>query len=261
MKMATSRIDADIEGDRISGVIALDITIDGGSRQGAALRHRRLDARHRPGPGRPAATPPPAAGARALDIGKGSVVWKRPMTLDLSATLPHDGREPDCSRCSTPDRKENKWLDRLLDLRNINGKVTIEAEPDSMVIPYAFVTSDTFDVGAKGIFGASGRQGVFYARTGKLAGVLAIDNKDKKFSVIDATGKFESYKPGGPVPGIHDAPRAELAREHAPGPVQRAARPRRQSEEAALLAVQEAAAMSHRRSRRRTPLARRRGSA
>jgi hypothetical protein len=102
------------------------------------------------------------------------------------------------------NRKENKWLDRLLDLKNINGKMTIEAEPDSLTVPYAFLTSNTFDVGAKGVFGKGGRQGVFYARTGKLAGVLAIDNKNKKFSVIEATRKFDNYKPGGPVPGIHD---------------------------------------------------------
>jgi hypothetical protein len=125
------------------------------------------------------------------------------------------------------NRKENKWLDRLLDLKNINGKMTIEAEPNSLTIPYAFLTSNTFDVGAKGIFGQGGRQGVFYAKTGKLAGILAIDNKNKKFSVIEATRKFENYKVGGPVPGIHDQPRsrAEPTSANAPAPAPRPKKP------------------------------------
>jgi hypothetical protein len=85
-------------------------------------------------------------------------------------------------------------------------------------------------VGAKGIFGASGDQGVFYARTGKLAGVLAIDRGDKKFGLIDATRKFEAYKPGGPVPGIHDAPKgpAHVDVSAPVGPPQPAAKPKKQ---------------------------------
>ena len=75
------------------------------------------------------------------------------MTLDLSAAFHMTDASPILA-VFDQNRKENKWLDRMLDLKNINGKMTIEAEPDSMTIPYAFLTSDTFDVGAKGIFGA-----------------------------------------------------------------------------------------------------------
>jgi hypothetical protein len=205
MKLTSSRVDADIQGDRLSGVIGLDIAIAGGSAQERrfdisgsklTLSDVQVTGRHATG-----------GWGGSVNIGKGSVVWKRPMTLDMSATLYMKDAQPILAIFQA-NRKENKWLDRLLDLRNINGRFTLRAEPDSLVIPYAFATSNTFDVGAKGIFGASGRQGVFYARTGKLAGILAIDNTTKKFELIDATGKFESYKPGGPVPGIHDTPRA-----------------------------------------------------
>ena len=148
------------------------------------------------------------------------------MTLNLSAAFRMTDASPILA-VFDQNRKENKWLDRLLDLKNINGKMTIEAEPDSMTIPYAFLTSDTFDVGAKGIFGASGRQGVFYAKTGKLAGILAIDNKNKKFSVIEATRKFEAYQAGGPVPGIHDTPRSNPRATPASAPPPPAARPKK----------------------------------
>jgi hypothetical protein len=45
---------------------------------------------------------------------------------------------------------------------------------------------------------------VFYARLGSVAGIVAVDNKEKKFGLIGATRKFEDYVPGGPLPGIHD---------------------------------------------------------
>jgi hypothetical protein len=204
MKMTTSRVDADLDGDRMSGVIVLDIPVVGGSTKAKrfdisgstlSIQDVRVTGNH--------AT---AGWGARIDVGKGSVVWKRPMTLNLSAAFRMTDASPILA-VFDQNRKDNKWLDRLLDLKNINGKMTIEAEPDSLTIPYAFLTSNTFDVGAKGIFGKGGRQGVFYARTGKLAGVLAIDNKNKKFSVIDATGKFDAYRPGGPVPGIHDQAR------------------------------------------------------
>ena len=224
MKMTTSRVDADMDGDRISGVIGLDIAITGGS---AKARHfdiggSKLSIENVQVTGNHATK---GWGAR-IDVGKGSVVWKRPMTLDLSAAFRMTDASPILAVFEA-SRKENKWLDRLLDLKNINGKITIETEPESLTIPYAFATSDTFDVGAKGIFGASGRQGVFYARSGKLAGILAIDNKEKKFSVIDATGKFESYKAGGPVPGIHDAPPAKAGIAAQSTPPAPAARPKK----------------------------------
>ncbi len=203
MKLTTSTVDADVQGDRISGVIDLDVKIPGGSAaqrrfnlagSTLTLRDVAVTGRHATG-----------GWTGSIDIGKGSVVWKRPMTLDMSGSLHLMDAQPILAIFQA-NRKEHKWLDRLLDLRNINGQFTLQVEPDSVVIPYAFATSDTFDIGAKGIFGASGHQGVFYARTGKLAGVLAIDDGNKKFGLIDATRKFEAYKPGGPVPGIHDAP-------------------------------------------------------
>lgn len=224
MKMTTSRIDADMDGDRISGVIILDIPIVGGSSKAKrfdiagstlSIEDVRVTGNH--------AT---AGWGGRVDVGKGSVVWKRPMTLNLSAAFRMTDASPILA-VFDQNRKENKWLDRLLDLKNINGKITIETEPDSMTIPYAFLTSDTFDVGAKGIFGASGRQGVFYAKTGKLAGILAIDNKNKKFSVIEATRKFEAYKAGGPVPGIHDTPRSNPGATPASAPPPPAARPKK----------------------------------
>ena len=223
MKMTTSRVDADVDGDRISGVIGLDVAIDGGS-----AKERRFNISGSTlsiGEVRVTGSHATSGGwSGRVDLGKASVVWKRPMTLDLSGTFSMTDASPLLTVFSA-DRKENKWLDRLLDLKNINGKATIKAEPDSVVVPYAFATSDTFDVGAKGIFGAGGSQGLFYARTGKLAGILAIDNDRKKFQLIDATRKFDDYVPGGPVPGIHDEDPPRRAAKAGRAPPEPAAKP------------------------------------
>jgi hypothetical protein len=227
MKLTTSTVDADMRGDRISGVIDIDVKIPGGS---AAERRFNISG------SKLTLSNVQVTGRRATEgwggsiaIGKGSVVWKKPMTLDMSGSLHMKDAQPILAIFQA-NRKEHKWLDRLLDLRNINGQFTLRVAPDSIVVPYAFATSNTFDVGAKGIFGASGDQGVFYARTGKLAGVLAIDRGDKKFGLIDATRKFEAYKPGGPVPGIHDAPKgpAHVDVSAPVGPPQPAAKPKKQ---------------------------------
>lgn len=201
MRLTSSRVDADVMGDRISGVIDLDVKIPSGSAEARrfdiggsklTLSDVQVTGRHATG-----------GWTGTANISKGSVLWKQPMSLDMTAAIHMKDAQPILAIFQA-NRKENKWLDRLLDLRNINGTVTLATRPDSITVPYAFATSDTFDIGAKGIFGKSGNQGLFYARTGKLAGILAIDGKTKKFELIDATGKFENYKPGGPVPGIHD---------------------------------------------------------
>jgi hypothetical protein len=201
VKMKTSRIEADLVGDRISGVVSLDVAIEGGSAKGRsfdisgsslALDEVSVSGAHATG----------GWSARA-DFGKAHVDWKRPMSLDLDATFTMTDAQPVLAVFAA-DRKTNRWLDRLLDLRNIRGQATIKVTPDEAVVPYAFARSDTIDVGAKGIFRVGDRQGVFYARSGGLAGLLAIDGDQKKFELIEATRKFDDYVPGGPLPGLAD---------------------------------------------------------
>jgi hypothetical protein len=199
VKLKTTRVEADLDGERIAGTLTLDVPIKGGSAKdktfdiaGASLA---LDDVW-------------VTGEHAIngnwggriDLTKGRVVWKQPMTLDLTGGIRMTDARP-LLAIFEANRKTNRWLDRILDLKNIRGDATIKVAPNEIAIPYAFAKSDTIDLGAKGIFRKNDRQGMFYARYGALSGILAIDNSQKRFELLKATKKFDDYVPGGPLHG------------------------------------------------------------
>jgi len=199
VKLKTSRVEADLDGDRIAGTITLDVPIKGGSAKdktfdiaGAslALDNVWVSGEH--------ATNGDWGGR--IDLTKGRVIWKQPMTLDVTAGIRMTDARPVLAIFEA-NRKTNKWLDRMLDLKNIRGNATLNVTPGEVVIPYAFARSDTIDLGAKGIFRENDRQGMSYARYGALSGILVIDNSQKRFELLGATKKFDDYVPGGPLHG------------------------------------------------------------
>ena len=199
VKLKTSRVEADLEGERIAGTITLDVPIKGGSAKdktfdisGAtlALDNVWVSGEH--------ATNGNWGGQ--LDLTKGSVVWKRPMTLDVTAGIRMTDARPILALFEA-NRKTNRWLDRMLDLKNIRGTATLKVSPGQVVIPYAFAKSDTIDLGAKGVFRENEREGMFFARYGALSGILVINNSQKRFELLNATKKFDDYVPGGPLHG------------------------------------------------------------
>ncbi|MCB1497715.1 MAG: hypothetical protein KDJ86_18180 [Bauldia sp.] len=199
VKMKTSRVEADVGGDRISGVIALDVPIGGGSAKdktfiisGSSLALSAVR----------------VVGGLAtndwsgrVDIGKGKVVWRKPMNLDMTGTFQMADARPLASFFDS-HRKEQKWLDRILSLKNIRGDATIKVEPKEIVIPYAMAKAEPVEVGVKGIFGPGVRQAMFYARYGNLSGILEVDGSEKRFGLFGAKRKFDDYRPGGPLPGL-----------------------------------------------------------
>lgn len=65
-----------------------------------------------------------------------------------------------------------------------------------IVIPYAFITSDKVDVGAKGVISENIREGMFYARYKKLKGLLKIKDGKRNFDLLKARKTFDEYSPG-----------------------------------------------------------------
>ncbi len=203
VKVQTSRVDADIDGQRISGTLAANLVIKDGSAKGKTFdisgSSVRLDGVRVAGDN----SAKNNWSARA-DIGKGSVVWKKPMNLDFNAAVRMTDTRP-LIAIFQADRETHKWLDNILTLKDVLGQATIRVRPKELVVPYALFTSDTIEVGAKGVFRKNDRRGIFYARYGKLAGILEVDNDRKHFGLIGATRKFESYVPGGGPRGLHDS--------------------------------------------------------
>ena len=199
--LKTSRIEADLDGTRISGVVDVDVNIRGGSAQAKTFdiggsKLTLTDVRVSGAGGN-------NWSARA-DLGSGRVVWKKPLSLDASTSIRMTDTLPLVAMFEA-DRKTHKWLDRILNLKDVRGTATFKVEPNEFVVPYALAKSDTVELGVKGLIREGNRQGMFYAKYGKLAGILELENKKKHFSIISPTKKFEAYKPGGRLPGLHES--------------------------------------------------------
>lgn len=200
VKLNTSQLSADLDGERISGTVVLDAKIIGGSAQkktfdigGTSLQinNVRLSGAH--------ATDGNWSGR--VDLSKGQVEWKKPMSLDMTAGIRMTDVQPLLAFFEA-HRKSNKWIDRIFDLKDVRGNATLRIAPGEIVVPYALAKSDTIEVGAKGIFRPNDRQGMYYLRYNKFSAILEMDGSKKRFAIIGATRKFDEYKPGGPLPGL-----------------------------------------------------------
>lgn len=209
VKLNTSRVEANLDGTRMSGTVALDAKINGGSAKdkmfditGSSLK---IDGVRVDGGG--------STGWNArMDFGKSSVVWKRPIKLNASTSIRMTDTRP-LVEIFQAHRKSHKWLDRILTLKDVRGNATIKVEPNEFVVPYALAKSDTVEVGAKGFISEGSRQGMFYAKYGALAGILEFDNGKKHFSIFQPTKKFKEYVPGGKLPGMRTTHRSPRSRE------------------------------------------------
>lgn len=198
VKLKTSRITADVDGDRVSGVIGVDIKIVGGSAEkknfvigGSSIQLSGLR----------------AAGATSgnwnarIDISKGKVVWQRPMNLDVTTSFSMTDVSP-LLAILEEQRRKHKWIDRVFDLKDVRGNATLEVAPKDVVVSYALAKADKTEVGAKGIFQQNNRQGMYYLKYGNLSGILEFDGDKKRFGLFGATKKFQDYVPGGRLPGL-----------------------------------------------------------
>lgn len=131
-----------------------------------------------------------------LDLEKGRVVWKKPVSLQAEAGIEMKDTRPIVAMLAN-HREKHGWLEKMLTIENIQGEAVMNVAQDQIVIPYAFIGSDRFDVGAKGTIGGQTRNGVVYARVGKLKGLLKIKDGKRNFDIIRARKKFDEYTPVG----------------------------------------------------------------
>jgi hypothetical protein len=205
VKLKTSRVEADLDGQRISGTIGVGVKINGGSAKDKTFD---ITGSSLVVDGVRLAGESTATGGRGwsarIDFGRSRVVWSKQTSLDANASVRMTDTRP-LVEIFEAHRKGHVWLDRVLNLKDVRGNATIKVEPNEFVVPYALAKSDTIEIGAKGIFREHDRQGMYYAKYGALAGILEFDNGKRHFGLLGATKKFEEYVPGGKLPGLHES--------------------------------------------------------
>jgi hypothetical protein len=133
--------------------------------------------------------------AGRFDLNEGRVIWRKPIELEAQAAVTMKDSRPIVALMAN-HRGKHGWIEKLLTVENIEGKAELSASEGRATIPYALVSSDKIDVGAKGMFDDASREGIFYARFRKLDAILKVRNGDRNFDIFGAKGKFDNYAPG-----------------------------------------------------------------
>lgn len=129
-----------------------------------------------------------------ININKAQAIYKKPVRLHAEAEIEIKDSRPIVAMLAN-QREKHDWLSKMLTIENIQGTARMDIEHQEIVIPYAFVDSDKVDIGAKGIINAQTHDGVFYARYGKLKGLMKVNNGKRNFDIIRAKKKFDEYDP------------------------------------------------------------------
>jgi hypothetical protein len=127
-------------------------------------------------------------------LNKAKIIYKKPVRLHTEAEIEIKDSRPIVAMLAN-HREKHGWLSKMLTIENIKGIARMDIEHQEIVIPYAFFDSDKVDLGAKGIINAQTHDGVFYARYGKLKGLLKVKDGKRNFDIIRAKQKFDEYSP------------------------------------------------------------------
>ena len=125
-----------------------------------------------------------------FDLENGRAVWKKPVTIEAEAAVEIKDSRPFVAMFSN-EKGQRKWLEKMLTVENIRGRAKMTLENDRLVIPYAFVSSDKVDAGAKGVIAEDFTDVVLYARFRKLDAVVKIKNGKRNIDIKGARKKLE----------------------------------------------------------------------
>jgi len=196
VKLTTDGLRSRLDEQEVSGRLTLDVRLRGGvpaemafDISGSSLL---LDRLHVTGEQKGF----DAEGWRArFDLTKASAVWKKPVKLNLEAEIEMVDSRPIVAMFANQRGKEG-WLDKILTVRNVKGRGSMEVDDRRALVPYAMVGSDKIDVGFKGLLDPGGREGIFYARFRKLDGILKAKDGERNFDLLGARKTFDAYAPG-----------------------------------------------------------------
>jgi len=129
----------------------------------------------------------------SITLKKASVVWRKPIKLQSETTLKIKDSRPIVAIMDNK-RDKNNWLSKLMTIENINGTATVNMQTNVITFPYAFVSSDKIDIGAKGVISSALREGIFYFRYKKLKLLLKLKNGKKNIDIFHVKNTFDRYK-------------------------------------------------------------------
>ncbi len=129
----------------------------------------------------------------SVKLDKAQLLWKKPIKLHSENTIIIKDMRPLISLISQ-QFKIDSWISDLLTIKDIHGHVNLDINKDIITIPYAFIKSDTFDMGAKGIITPELRDNILYFRYKRFKGLLKTRNGKGKFDIFGVDQKFNDYK-------------------------------------------------------------------
>ncbi len=130
-----------------------------------------------------------------LSLDKARAKWKKPVGLDLKASIDMTDSRPFVAMMANQKGKHG-WLGKALTVDDVHGEATVNMKDNNLFIPLAYVSSEKIGVGAKGFINADVREGIIYVRFKKLDGILKMRNGKRNLDLLKARKTFDEYLPG-----------------------------------------------------------------
>jgi hypothetical protein len=130
-----------------------------------------------------------------LSLDKARAKWKKPVGLDLKASIDMTDSRPFVAMMANQKGKHG-WLGKALTVDDVHGEATVNMKDNNLLIPLAYVSSEKIGVGAKGFINADVREGIIYVRFKKLDGILKMRNGKRNLDLLKARKTFDEYLPG-----------------------------------------------------------------
>ena len=181
VRLKTSRLQSRLDEQTVSGLLDLDIKLQDGVPKDMSfdISGSSLSLNGFQVTGDETNFDQPDWQAR-FDLNKASAVWKKPVQLQLEAGLSMQDTRPIVAMFAN-QRGKHGWLEKLLTVEDVKGKVKVDIKSGRLLVPYAVAGSDKIDIGAKTLIEKDHREGIVYARYRKLKGILKIKNGEPEF--------------------------------------------------------------------------------
>jgi len=122
-----------------------------------------------------------------------NIVWRKPIRLQSQTSLKIKDSRPVVAMMDNKKEKHN-WLSKLMTIKDIQGKATVNMADNIITIPDAYVISDKIGIGARGIISPTVRDGMFLLRYKKLKLLLKMKNGKKNIDILHVQQTFDTYK-------------------------------------------------------------------